>query len=209
MKKIILLLACAFIGNLKAQTDFGVKAGYNLSKMKWEISGFDDYNFDSKSFFYVGGLAEHHLSSKFSLQAEILYTQLRGKSQEEELYDLVGNEVILIGTNRSTYTTSQIQVPIAAKYYIAPQFSLSAGMNFGFNISTKVKNSFNSDLTPSGDAENLKTLNLFPFLGTEYQFNKNIFADFRYHFNVINAAKKDFAPTYFGILQAGIGYRFK
>ena len=45
-------------------------------------------NLLSKSFFYVGGLAEHHLSSKFSVQAEILYTQLGGKSQEEELYDL-------------------------------------------------------------------------------------------------------------------------
>ena len=64
MKKIILLLACAFIGNLKAQTDFGVKAGYNLSNMKWEISGFDDYNFDSKSFFYVQ-LTAFHVNTEF------------------------------------------------------------------------------------------------------------------------------------------------
>lgn len=208
MKKIILLLAFSSIANLNAQTEFGVKAGYNLSQMKWKISGFDDYQFDSKSFFYVGGLAEHHLTDQFSIQGEVLYTELGGKTQET-LTDLVGNEVVEMGTNTITFTHSQIQVPISAKYYVAPKFSLSAGVNFGFNISSNVKQTFNSPMTPSGKTENLKTLNLSPFVGTEYQFNKNLFADLRYHFNFINAAKKDFIPTHFSIFQVGIGYRFK
>ena len=209
MKKTFLLLAISFIGSLNAQTDFGVKAGYNLSNMKWKVSGFDDYKFDSKSFFYVGGLAEHHVTDKFSIQGELLYTELGGKSKEETLTDIVGNEVVEMGSNTATFTISQIQVPISAKYYVAPKFSLSAGMNFGFNISSKVKQTFNSPMTPSGETENFKTLNLSPFLGTEYQFNKNFFADFRYHFNFINAAKKNHIPTHIGFLQAGLGYRFK
>ena len=53
MKKIYLILIIAFFGTLNAQTQFGVKAGYNLSNMKWSVSGFDDMNFGSYSYFYV------------------------------------------------------------------------------------------------------------------------------------------------------------
>lgn len=211
MKKIyLLLIAVALSTNLNAQTDFGVKAGYNLSNMKWQVSGFDDFNFNSKSFFYIGGLAERHINEKFSLQAEILYTELGGKSPaEEEVIGLVGNEMIVMGTNTTTLTTSQIQLPISGKYYVDPKFSLSAGMNFGFNISSKVKNSFNSDQTPSGKTDLFKTLNLFPFLGTEYKFNDHFFVDARYHFNFFNTAINNAPPTKIGFLQAGLGYRFK
>ena len=210
MKKIyLLLIAVTLFGNLNAQTDFGVKAGYNLSNMKWQVPGFDDFNFKSKSSFYVGGLAEKHLTEKFSLQAELLYTQLGGKSPAEEITAIVGNEVIVMGTNSTTFTTSQIQVPISAKYYVVPKFSLSAGMNFGFNISSKVKNSFNSDQTPSGKTNLFKTLNIFPFLGTEFKFDDHFFVDARYHFNFFNTAIDDAPPTKIGFLQAGLGYRFK
>lgn len=208
MKKLILLTTFIIIGKLSAQTEFGLKAGYNLSQMKWKVSGFNDYDFDSKSYFYVGGLAEHHLTDKFSIQGEILYTELGGKTSEE-LYDLIGNEVVFMGDNTITFKSSQIQVPISAKYYVIPKLSFSAGMNFGINISSKVEQTFISEMSPRGKIESYKTINLFPFLGTEYQFNKNLFADFRYHLNFINAAKKDFIPTYFSIFQAGIGYRFK
>lgn len=210
MKKIYLLLITFVLsGNINAQTEFGVKAGYNLSNMKWEVSGFDDFKFSSKSYFYVGVLAEHHLTDKFSIQAELLYTELGGQSPAEELTTVVGNEVLVIGTNATTFTTSQIQVPIAAKYYVVPNFSLSAGINFGFNISSKVENTFNSDQTPSGKTDLFKTLNIFPFLGTEYKFNEHFFADARYHFNFFNAAVQDAPITKIGFLQAGFGYRFK
>lgn len=208
MKKIYSVLIIAMFGNLQAQTAFGVKAGYNLSNMKWQVSGFNDYNFDSKSYFYIGALAERHLSDKFSLQAEVLYTELGGKSGEESITTIVGNEVVEMGSNSSTFTTSQIQVPISAKYYFIPKFSLSAGMNFGFSFNSKVKNSFNSDQTPSGKTELFKTLNIFPFLGTEYKFADHFFADARYHFNFFNTAIANAPPTKISFLQIGLGYRF-
>lgn len=209
MKKILLLLPVLLFLNLNAQTEFGIKAGYNLSKMKWDISGFDDYEFKSKSFFYAGALAEHHLSDKFSLQAELLYTELGGRSMAEEITDVVGNEVILVGTNATTFTTSQLQLPVSAKYYVAPNFSFSGGLNFGINVSSKVKNTFNSEITPNGKSNLFKTLNIFPFLGTEYQFDDHFFIDARYHFNFFNAAVDNAPPTKIGFVQAGLGYRFK
>lgn len=79
-----------------SQTHFGVKAGYNLSSMNWKLDGYDDMKFDSKSYFYVGGFAEHKINEKFAVQAELLYTQLGGKI-EEEITTFVGNQVITAG----------------------------------------------------------------------------------------------------------------
>jgi hypothetical protein len=208
MKKIYLILIIVIFGNLSAQTEFGVKAGYNLSNMKWVNSGYDNYRFDSYSYFYVGGLVENHLSEKFSIQEEIIYTKLGGK-HSEEINAIVGNEVVDMGTNVTRFTTSQIQIPISAKYYLIPNFSLSAGMTLGFNFSSKVSNTFTSDTTPSGKTDLFKTVNLFPFLGTEYKLNNNFFLDARYNFNFFNTAIKNAPKTKIGFLQIGLGYRFK
>ncbi|WPO83704.1 hypothetical protein SD427_05065 [Chryseobacterium sp. JJR-5R] len=61
----------------------------------------------------------------------------------------------------------------------------------------------------SGNFDNIKSLNLFPFLGSEYKINDHFFADARYHFNFIEVNKKGGLPTKMGFLQAGIGYRFQ
>lgn len=65
MKNIYLILILGLFGNVNAQTTFGVKTGYNLSNMKWVIPEFDDFKYNSYSYFYIGGLVEHHLSDQF------------------------------------------------------------------------------------------------------------------------------------------------
>jgi opacity protein-like surface antigen len=186
-----------------ASMSFGVKGGYSLSNMK-----FFGTELDSKSYFYAGIIAEQPLSSKFGLQAELLYTQLGGKDAYP-WYELVGNEVINSGNINFDYKFNQIQVPISVKYYIVPGLSASVGMNLGFNISPKVKMN-----TPFGEVEthnyeSLKTLSLFPFLGAEYKLNEKFFVDARYNFNFIEMNKSNSVPIKIGFLQAGVGYRFK
>ena len=208
MKKIFLFLVMILCANVNAQTEFGVKGGYTLSNMKWQVKGFDDYSFQSKSSFYIGVLAERHLSEKISLQGELLYTELGGKDAEI-LTALVGNEVVEMGTNTTTFKTSQIQVPISAKYYVAPNISFLAGMTFGFNVSSTVKNTFVSEQTPNGKTDLFTTVNLFPFLGTELKLNDHFFTELRYNFNVFNSAINDAPKTKINFLQVGLGYRFK
>lgn len=208
MKKILFALLIFVTVTLHAQSQFGIKGGYNLSSMKWEVKGFDNYKFASQSYFYVGALAERKLSEKVSLQGELLYTELGGKDTET-LTTIVGNEVVEIGTNTTKIATSQLQIPISAKYHLIPQFSLSAGLNFGFNIYSRVKNTFVSDQTPNDKTNLFKTVNIFPFLGTEYKIDNHFFADARYHFNFFNAAIQDAPPTKISFLQVGLGYRFK
>ncbi|ASK32204.1 hypothetical protein CEY12_19855 [Chryseobacterium sp. T16E-39] len=73
---ILLLISASVI--LKAQINFGVKAGYNLSTVK-----FTGEKLDPKSFFYAGGLVEYSLSPKVAVQGELLYTQIGGKMSTE------------------------------------------------------------------------------------------------------------------------------
>ncbi|MPT30349.1 MAG: porin family protein [Chryseobacterium sp.] len=203
MKKIHLLLLMAASSFLFAQTHFGVKAGYNLSGYK---AG--NYQLDNKSFFYFGGVAEHQLSEKFSLQIELLFTELGG-DDTQDLYDIVGGQVVYLGTQKVILKFPQIQIPVSAKYYISKPFSLSAGFNFGINIDPNVEYNPENFYNKSGKIGNVKTVNIFPFVGTEYRLTENIFIDARYHFNFIKINKEGNIDNKVSIFQIGLGYRFK
>lgn len=161
---------------------------------------------DSKSYFYAGFVVEKPVSSKISIQAEALYTQIGG-TDSLPLTQLVGNDIVEMGNVDFNYQFTQIQVPVSVKYYFIPKFSASAGMNFGFNLSEKLKTDGIVNGTDSQDLVNYKTLNLFPFLGAEYKITDKFFVDARYNFNFFDTHKKGF-ETKIGFLQAGIGYRF-
>lgn len=203
MKKLTLLLMIAGFSLTFAQTHFGVRAGYNLSGYK-----VGDYQLDNKSFFYIGGLAEHQLSEKFSLQGELLFTELGGQDSQG-LYDIVGDQVVQMGTQKIRLKLPQIQIPISAKYYISKPFSLSAGLNFGINLNPNVEFDPENFYNSSGKIENIKTINVFPFLGTEYKIAENFFVDARYHFNFIRINKEGSIDSNISIFQIGLGYRFK
>lgn len=208
-KNIFFALAFAISAICNAQKttsesmSFGVKGGYSLSNMKFYNS-----QLNSKSYFYAGILAEQPLSSKFGLQAEVLYTQLGGKDSYP-WFEQVGNEIVEGGTMNFEYQFNQIQVPVSVKYYFIPDLSVSAGMNLGFNISSKVKTSTLFNGSNNTSVNSVKTLNLFPFLGAEYKINQKFFVDARYNFNFFTINKSNRVNTKIGFLQAGVGYRFK
>ena len=207
MKKIALLLMISVSSLSFAQTHFGVKAGYINSSLHLKESPdtlWEDYSdFKSNSFFYVGGFAEHFISNKLALQGELLFTQVGGKTKID-LYSIIGNELIQMGTVDAKLKYTQLQVPISAKYYLVDQFAISGGFNFAFNISTKA----DFDILGSGKIENARTLNVNPFLGAEYHITQNILADARYNFGFayINKNGIDMRSRFF---QIGLGYRFK
>ena len=208
-KNFFLTLSVTISGFMSAQTvdsgsdsqfKFGVKAGYNLSTMKF----FDD-KLDSQSYFYVGLVGEQPVSSKVGIQAEVLYTQLGGK-QDFPLMQ-INNSDVQISSIQFDYQLTQIQIPVSVKYYFIPDLSASVGMNAGFNVSEKVKTQMEVNGETSRNYEGIKSLNLFPFLGAQYQISNRFFVDAKYNFNFIEIQKGDL-PTKVGFLQAGVGYRF-
>lgn len=200
---VLLFTISTFVRAQNSEIKFGVKGGYSLSNMK-----ISDTSLDSKSFFYIGALAEKPLSSKLGLQAELLYSQIGGQ-YTYPLIQLVGNEIVNMGNITTDFQFNQLQVPISVKYYFIPNFSASAGLNFGFNLSKKAKSSAPYSESYTEDLDFAKTLNLFPFLGLEYKINQKFFVDARYNFNFFEINKSNAIPSKIGFLQAGVGYRFK
>jgi len=130
MKKIILFTVLTiFCFNANAQEEslkgsdinFGLKGGLNFAM----IAGDDTDDFDGRIAFHVGAVAEFAISEKFSFQPELLYS-----SQ--------GDKMTIEGTDID-FKLDYLNLPLLAKYYVAEGFSLEAGPQIGFLLSSKVE----------------------------------------------------------------------
>jgi opacity protein-like surface antigen len=218
MKKLLLTAAAVVLfTTVNAQTKFGVKAGYSLSKLNSDenLSSVDGVNgtLKSKSGFYIGALVEHKLTNKFALQGEVQYANLGGKAE-------VGISGITVVEN---FNLNRIVIPVAAKYYATPELGIYAGPFVSFrtntNVNVKVKGAQSNPQALSA-AENylenafdngLKSSEFGLFFGAEYNAYKGLFFDARYSFGLSNMIKD---PVYdekmrMNFLQIGVGYKFK
>ncbi len=221
MKKFLLMAAVAVMGmSVNAQEfKFGPKAGYSLSMLKAEGDG-ESYKFDSKSTFYAGALAEYKFSDKFAVQGEVLYSPIGGKQEESVTYSEMG--VTVTGTEKSDFKLGTVQIPVSAKYYATENLAFGLGVNFGIITSAEVE----VTATLSGSAlgqtfeesqgttedikDNIKSLNLAPFVGAEYTLENGLFFDARYNLGVSNLIKNPEGNETLknSFFQIGIGFKF-
>ena len=188
---------------MNAQTKFGVKAGYALSSVNTKVDGIDEEDMDemdAMSTFYVGALVEHKFSEKFGLQAELFYSPMGAKSSGS---DSDGNweDKLKIGT---------LQLPIGAKFYPTESFALTAGVNFGFILSSEYEFTWDGE-SETEDIEDMSGLNLAPFIGAEYTLPMGLFFDARYNLGVSNLYTGEGSDDYKmknSFFQIGVGYKF-
>ncbi|KYH05083.1 MULTISPECIES: porin family protein [Chryseobacterium] len=220
MKKILLASAIALFTGLNAQTTFGVKAGYALSKLNsnendFEMGGIEG-GLKSKSGFYIGGLVEHKFNNKFAIQGEVEYANLGGKA-----------EVSMPGiTVTEKMNLNRIVIPVSARYYATPELGIYAGPYVSFKTSNKVKFEMSGPnagmVDPSGIREGeryverylndtLKSTDFGLFLGADYAIYKGLFVDARYSFGLTNMIKNpvDGETLKMNFFQLGVGYKFK
>ena len=116
MKKLCLVAIIAIFslvsGNAQS-TQFGIKAGVNFSQLSADVSGLGSGNSDSRTGFFVGGVADIEVSEKFHVQPELLFSSEGGD-------DIPFN---------------YINAPVIAKYYVAEGFNIQAGPQFGYLLS--------------------------------------------------------------------------
>ncbi|WP_106917559.1 porin family protein [Chryseobacterium aurantiacum] len=222
MKKLLLTAAVAVLGiSVNAQEfKFGPKAGYSLSMLKASGEG-KTYNFDAKSTFYAGAMAEYKFNEKFAVQGEVLYSPIGGKQEEAVSYNLMGVDVT--GTEKSDWKLGTVQVPVSAKYYVTENLAFGVGVNVGVIISAKIKTTatlsgtalgqpFSDSTTETEDVKShMNKLNLAPFAGAEYTLENGLFFDARYNLGVSNLMKKEDGEN--GTLknsfvQVGVGFKF-
>lgn len=217
MKKFLLLATVAVLGmSVQAQEfRFGPKAGFAMSTLKIDEKQDDlgKRNMDPKYTFYIGGMAEYKINDNFGFQAEVLYSPLGGK----EKIDGVNAGVVYVG-EQTKVDFGTLLVPVSAKYFISESFSVAAGANFGIILSAKQKTVIGSDFMNvqiEGDngevdiKDDVKKLNIAPFVGVEYMLENGLFFDARYSLGVSNLSNDGSGGKITNsFAQIGVGFKF-
>lgn len=188
MKKLFLtlVLAVAFVFSTNAQVSFGAKAGVNFATLTGDVS-----NFNTRTSFVLGGMAEIQISEKFSFQPELLYSGQGTKSTED------GLDV--------TWKLDYLNIPLMAKYYLAENFSLEVGPQLGILLSSKADAGGQSvdmkDMTESID--------FGANFGLGYKLDNGFNFGARYNLGLSNIAKDSGdAKVKNGVFQITVGYFF-
>ncbi len=198
---LVLLLFC--FNGLSSQTHFGVKGGYSLSQYKW-----GPVRFDAQSYFYAGGYVEQPLNKNWSVQAELLYTELGGSMKSYSEFVVTSSGLVSVDTITSQYRYPQLQIPVLFRYYAENDFSLSGGVNFGINLGARVEFSPSPAVAHPGKLEGVKAVNLFPFIGASYRAIDQLSVEVRGNFGFVNMHNSEFNVTDM-FLQAGLAYRLR
>ncbi|MBX2826864.1 MAG: PorT family protein [Flavobacteriaceae bacterium] len=151
MKKLFTLLVVAFAFTYTTQAQeikFGAKAGLNLASINGDDA--DDSNFDGRTSFHIGAVANIGIGEFFAVQPEVVYSA-QGFTADED-----GEEV----TGKLDY----INVPVLADFTIADGLSLQGGPQFGFNITSEAESDSRTE-----DIDDVESVDVAAGIGAQYK----------------------------------------
>ncbi|WP_178984997.1 porin family protein [Winogradskyella helgolandensis] len=195
MKKLFLCAALAAFAftNVNAQeVTFGAKAGLNLAS----ISGDDTDDLDGRTAFHIGAVAEISISEKFSVQPELLYS-IQGAAFKEDGYE-------------ETLKYDYLNLPIMAKYYVAEGFSVEAGPQVGFLLSSKYEAEFDGE-SEEADNDDASSIDFGLNFGLGYKMDSGLNFGVRYNLGLSNMYDGEFSDDFSiknNVLQVSVGYFF-
>jgi opacity protein-like surface antigen len=194
MKKVFLglgiVLGTMAFAQSTAGPRFGIKAGGNLS----DLTNLDREK--SKIGFYAGVFMNAPISSDFSIQPEVVYSQQGSKYKDN-----------VLGLDKTNL--GYINVPVMVQYNATPEFYLEAGPEFGFLVDAKDKYNINGNTRSVDVKDNLNTFNFGMGLGAGYRFTPNISINARYTAGFTNIVKNNGGDSVKNNnFQLGLGYTF-
>ncbi|SIT23062.1 Outer membrane protein beta-barrel domain-containing protein [Chryseobacterium ureilyticum] len=239
MKKLFTGLAFMGVLFLNAQEkkqstspiSYGVKGGFNASNLS--RTDMDRYNYGSqyeeqnnddrlKPGFHAGVFVNIPVAQKFSIQPELLFSQLGSKAEERYRYASGGS----IYKRNVDFTTNlnYLTLPIMVQYNILPQLYVEAGPEFGLLIGGKLKGDMSveersgSQINTYRDSFSNKLVmdfyNRFNFglgVGAGYYFTPKFGVTARFTAGITNVMKNtdsDYKVRN-NALQVGVAYKFK
>lgn len=145
-------------------THWGVKAGLNTALLTSD----DDNETEYRLGLHLGGLAHIHLTGKFALQPELMYSAQGGKRE-------------LAGQDAKTHL-HYLNLPVLVQYMFQNGFRLQAGPQVGFMLKAQ---------SQRGDVEvdvgdNFKAVDLSLPVGVSYLGKKGLGVDLRWAFGLSN-----------------------
>lgn len=194
-----LILSTCFAANAQ-DISFGVKAGVNFAS----IGGDDSDEFDGRTGFHAGVLAEIMVTEQFGIQPEILYSMQGFKFEESESGFSSKAEVKL----------DYINVPILAKYKFTPGFSAHLGPQIGFllNAEGEYEDSFGGETTSEtiDIKEFVKDFDFGVAAGLGYELDMGVFFNARYILGISDINDDDDSDynQQNNVFQLSVGYMF-
>ncbi|WP_223598634.1 porin family protein [Chryseobacterium sp. GVT01B] len=171
---------------------FGLKAGLNVSTLS-------NMDMKSKAGFYGGVFMNIPVAKDFSVQPEVLYSNVGAKQK---------------GDSNAKLEVEYISIPVMFQYKVLPNLYVEAGPQFSFLMDARLKD----------DVGSLHLKNAtrgFDFgigLGAGYNITKNIGVNVRYTAglsDIVNAKQQRYLYGYGrpgsvrnGVFQVGVNYKF-
>ncbi|MGZ5193536.1 MAG: porin family protein [Kaistella sp.] len=172
MKKLFLGAAIA-MSSLTFAQQFGIKGGMNVSSLSKDSSLSDQ---GSKIGFNGGLFMNAPIAENFSIQPELLYTQMGEKYDYTQ--PITGDRIS--GATHLDY----VALPVMFQYNATPSFYLEAGPEFGLLVSAKDKQKNETTgqtiAESSNYKDNLNNFNAGIGLGAGYYFTPNVGLTARY-----------------------------
>lgn len=195
MKKVILVLVILIAVNATAQnSNFGVKAGLNISM----LTGSDDQIMSSNTGFFAGTFLEFKMLSKVTVQPELLFSTQGAKFKAKDL------------TSATTTKRNYLLVPIMVKYYPVPAWFIEAGPQAGFLMSAKQE--IENNTTNSSTSEDIKNATKgFDFslnAGVGYVILDRVVVQMRYSIGLTDTSTLENTNLKNGVFQLSMGYKF-
>lgn len=236
MKKIFIGLAFAGSLFINAQEKtkssspspitFGVKGGLNLSTVS-EHNKYSEYHDDEnkiKAGFHAGVFVNIPVAEKFSIQPELLFSQLGAKIEERERYLVADYSYKRDSDYKANF--NYLVLPVMVQYNILPQLYVEAGPEFGYLMGgrfkgddvTTIRKSAGSStvITKESISEKLDTdlYNRFQFglgIGAGYYFTQNFGVTARFTAGLTNILKNTEGDYKIrnNAFQVGVAYKFK
>jgi hypothetical protein len=191
MKKTLLITVAFFA--LKAataqrtETHFGLKGGVNVANLKIQNAG----DGDGRIGFHVGGLAHIHITKKFALQPELMFSAQ-------------GRRETINGIKYKT-NLSYINVPVLGQYMAGGGLRLQTGPQLGLLVDAETGVGDNME----GIRDDYKKLDVSWVLGASYLIPGSGFGfDGRYNLGLSNINDLSNREVKNRVWQFGVFYQF-
>lgn len=224
MKKLFALVAlCVATVSASAQSEVGTftlqpKIGFNVSFLTNAGKSYlveplggkpMEGSRDVKLGFVAGVEGEYQITPMISVAAGLLYS-MQGTKWE----DLESQTAYYRAMSKDRMVNlSYLNIPIVANFYVLKGFALKAGVQAGFLLDSKGKETIYDDLEnreveTSGDIEGIKKFDLSIPLGASYEFN-NVVIDARYNLGLTKVCPgEDNKSSKNSVVQFTVGYKF-
>lgn len=198
-----LLLICFYIvcfEGIRAQEDFnfGIKGGVNFANFTGDDA--EEADFNIRTGFHIGVMAEIMLAERLALQPEILFSSQGGKSTVQDFDEFLGEEMDV------QFKLDYISIPVLLKYFVIPGLSVEAGPQFSFMADSEAEASFEGEEVSVDITDETEKFDLGLAVGLGYGLPQGFQMQARYvrGFSDIYS-DSDLRNTMF---QVSVGYKF-